>query len=71
MSADSDLPPRGAFAPTAVPGTTTIPLARAWNTWGRRPAEMMFLPLGVRLTPVAYAASTRQATDFPPGAGAR
>jgi len=71
MSADSDLPPRGAFAPTAVPGTTTVPLTRAWNTWGRRPAEMMFLPLGVRLTPVAYAASTRQSTDFPPGGGAR
>jgi len=67
----SDLPPRGPFAPATVAGTTTVPLARAWNTWGRRPAEMMFLPLGVRLTPLAYAASTRRATDFPPGAGAR
>jgi putative isomerase len=49
----------------------TIPLARAWNTWSPRPAEMVFLPLGVRLTPVAYAASTGTATLFPPGPGVR
>lgn len=47
---------------------TTIPLDRAWNTWsGERPAEMVFLPLGVRVTPLAYAASTRKATFFQPG----
>lgn len=45
----------------------TIPLARAWNTWSSRPAEMVFLPLGVRLTPVAYANSTGRATLFPAG----
>ena len=49
----------------------TIPLARAWNTWSSRPAEMVFLPLGVRLTPMAYAASTGRATLFPPGQGVR
>ena len=49
----------------------TIPLARAWNTWSSRPAEMVFLPLGVRLTPVAYAASTGRATLFPPGQAVR
>ena len=45
----------------------TIPLARAWNTWSSRPAEMVFLPLGVRITPVAYADSVRATTLFPPG----
>ena len=51
---------------------TTIPLARAWNTWdGERPAEMVFLPLGLRVTPMAYAASTRRATFFKPGEGLR
>ena len=51
---------------------TTIPLDRAWNTWdGTRPAEMVFLPLGLRVTPMAYAASTKKATMFPAGAGLR
>ncbi len=45
----------------------TIPMARAWNTWSARPAEMVFLPLGVRVTPAAYADSTRRATLFPAG----
>jgi putative isomerase len=49
----------------------TIPLARAWNTWSSRPAEMVFLPLGVRLTPIAFAASTSRATLFPPGEAVR
>ena len=51
---------------------TTISIERAWNTWdGERPAEMVFLPLGLRVTPMAYAASTKKATFFPPGAGLR
>jgi putative isomerase len=51
---------------------TTIPSGRAWNTWdGERPAEMVFLPLGLRVTPMAYAASTKRATFFPPGPGLR
>ena len=51
---------------------TTIPIERAWNTWdGERPAEMVFLPLGLRVTPMAYAASTKRATFFPPGPGLR
>jgi putative isomerase len=33
---------------------------RAWNSWSSRPAEMVFLPLGVRITPVLY--STRSNT---------
>ncbi len=47
---------------------TTIPLDRAWNTWSERPIEMVFLPLGVRLTPLAYSAHLGHATTFPPGA---
>jgi putative isomerase len=46
---------------------TTIPLARAWNSWSARPAEMVFLPLGVRITPVAYSDHLKRATLFPPG----
>ena len=49
--------------------SAAVPLARAWNTWSSRPAEMVFLPLGVRVTPLAYADSTRAATLFPPGEG--
>ncbi|VDC19939.1 MGH1-like glycoside hydrolase domain-containing protein [Pseudogemmobacter humi] len=39
-----------------------IGLSRAWNTWSTRPAEMVFLPLGARVTPVLYATSTRRAS---------
>jgi putative isomerase len=46
---------------------TTIPLARAWNTWSSRPAEMVFLPLGVRLAPLFYANSTGRASSFEAG----
>ena len=42
----------------------TIPADRAWNTWSDRPAEMVFLPLGVRISPVLYATSTRKATTI-------
>jgi putative isomerase len=49
----------------------TIPLVRAWNTWSSLPAEAVFLPLGVRLTPLAYAASSGRATLFPSGPGVR
>ncbi|MGZ2487312.1 putative isomerase [Rhizobium pisi] len=43
-----------------MPQHSTIPLMRAWNSWSSRPAEMVFLPLGVRITPVLY--STRSNT---------
>ncbi|BDA84396.1 hypothetical protein Sa4125_19380 [Aureimonas sp. SA4125] len=42
----------------------TIPAGDAWNTWSDRPAEMVFLPLGVRVTPVLYAASLGKATTL-------
>ena len=47
----------------------TVPASRAWSTWSNRPAEMVFLPLGIRLTPVGFAGSTGRATLFPPGEG--
>lgn len=43
-----------------MPKHSTIPLMRAWNSWSNRPAEMVFLPLGVRITPILY--STRSKT---------
>jgi putative isomerase len=50
---------------------TTIPLARAWNTWSSLPAEMVFLPLGVSLAPIGFAGSTGTATLYPSGPGTR
>ncbi|WP_413992940.1 MGH1-like glycoside hydrolase domain-containing protein [Labrys okinawensis] len=47
-----------------MPESMNIPFDRAWNTWSSRPAEMVFLPLGVRLTPLAFAASNAKATLF-------
>jgi putative isomerase len=47
---------------------STIPLNRAWNSWNSElPAEMCYLPLGLRITPCAYASSTNAFTDFPAG----
>ncbi len=54
-----------------MPRHATIPPERAWYTWSARPAEMVFLPLGVAMTPVAYAGSRNSATLFPPGDGLR
>lgn len=45
---------------------TTVAVASAWNTWSERPAEMVFLPLGVRITPVLYSSSLRKATAIKP-----
>ncbi|MBX3567430.1 MAG: glycoside hydrolase family 37 [Rhizobiaceae bacterium] len=44
-----------------------VPVARAWNTWSSRPAEMVFLPLGVRLTPVLFSSRAGTATTIRPG----
>ena len=45
---------------------TTAPLRRAWNTWSMRPAEMVFLPLGVRVTPVLYSTKVRATSEIAP-----
>ena len=50
---------------------TTIPAARAWNTWSSLPAEMVFLPLGVCLAPVGFAGSIGKATLYPSGPATR
>jgi len=50
---------------------TTIPAARAWNTWSSLPAEMVFLPLGICFAPVGFAGSTSTATLYPSGAATR
>jgi len=51
--------------------TPTILPERAWNTWSARPLEMVFLPLGVRVTPLAYSAHAGRATLFPSGPAVR
>lgn len=43
-----------------------IPVAEAWNSWSDRPAELVFLPLGVRIAPVLYSSALRQATPIRP-----
>src|SRR5215470_6586112 len=49
---------------------TDIPAPRAWNSWdSEHPAEMSYLPLGVRITPCAYASSANRFTRFPAGKG--
>jgi putative isomerase len=52
---------------------TTIQPAWAWNTWrSELPAQMTYLPLGLTVTPCAYAASRNAFTTFPAGdAGVR
>lgn len=45
---------------------TTVPLTRAWNSWSDRPGEMVFLPLGVRVTPVLYSSRTRKCARMEP-----
>lgn len=44
---------------------SNISLERAWYTWSERPLEMVFLPLGARITPLAYAGSIGKTTLFP------
>jgi putative isomerase len=41
-----------------------VPLKSAWNTWSERPGEMVFLPLGVRVTPVLFSTRARKATTI-------
>lgn len=45
---------------------TTLSLKRAWNTWSDRPAEMVFLPLGVRITPILYSTRSRTTSAIEP-----
>lgn len=45
---------------------TTVPLSRAWNSWSDRPAEMVFLPLGVRIMPILYSSRSRTTSEIAP-----
>src|SRR3954468_1577418 len=48
--------------------TPAVPLARAWNTWtADRFLEFSFKPMGVRITPVFYAASAGRSAILGPG----
>lgn len=52
--------------------TPNIPTHRAWNSWAAdRYLEMSHLPLGVKVTPVFYAASLGKTTLMGPGADIR
>ncbi|WP_119393104.1 amylo-alpha-1,6-glucosidase [Taklimakanibacter lacteus] len=52
--------------------TPNIPASRAWNSWAAdRYLEMSHLPLGVKVTPVFYAASTGKTTLMGPGSDIR
>lgn len=44
----------------------TIPPERAWNSWSDRPGEMVFLPLGLRVTPILYSSRLRQTARMEP-----
>jgi putative isomerase len=49
-----------------MPKHTTIAIDRAWNSWSDRPAEAVFLPLGVRITPVLYSTRSRSTSAIEP-----
>ncbi|MGE3876579.1 MAG: amylo-alpha-1,6-glucosidase [Parvibaculaceae bacterium] len=52
--------------------TPNIPARRAWNTWAAdRYLELSHLPLGVRITPVFYAASIGKTSLMGPGSDIR
>lgn len=52
--------------------TPNIPSHRAWNSWAAdRYLEMSHLPLGVKITPVFYAASLGKTTLMGPGSDIR
>jgi putative isomerase len=51
---------------TPMAGHVTIPLSRAWNSWSSRPAELTFLPLGLRITPVLYSTRARRTSLIEP-----
>lgn len=48
-----------------------VPVESAWNTWSERPGEMVFLPLGVRVTPVLFSSGAGKATTIRPPAEIR
>ena len=54
---------------TSVLETPSVAVARAWNTWSAdNYLEMIFKPLGVRVTPIVYSAAISTARTIGPGA---
>src|SRR5438128_12309994 len=52
--------------------TPDLPPKRAWNTWSAdRYLEMSCKPLGIKVTPVVYAASTGKTSVIGPGSNVR
>ncbi len=47
-------------------GHSTIPLSSAWNSWSTRPAELVYRPLGFKVTPVLYSSRLRQTSLIEP-----
>ncbi|TWF52402.1 MGH1-like glycoside hydrolase domain-containing protein [Neorhizobium alkalisoli] len=47
-------------------GHTTTPLSMAWNSWSLRPAELFYLPLGLKITPVLYSTRARATSLIEP-----
>ena len=47
-------------------GHMAIPLSRAWNSWSALPAEMVYLPLGLRITPMLYSSRARRTSLIEP-----
>ncbi|PWE54264.1 glycoside hydrolase family 37 [Metarhizobium album] len=47
-------------------GHSTIPLSSAWNSWSTRPAELVYRPLGFKVTPVLYSSRLRWASLIEP-----
>lgn len=44
----------------------TVAPERAWNSWSDRPGEMVFLPLGLRVTPILYSSRLRRCSRMEP-----
>ncbi|MFO1170820.1 MAG: trehalase family glycosidase [Hyphomicrobiaceae bacterium] len=54
---------------SSVLETPSVPVSRAWNTWSAdNYLEMIFKPLGLRVTPVIYSAALSTARTIGPGA---
>ena len=49
-------------------GHSTIPLSSAWNSWSTRPAELVYRPLGLKVTPVLYSSRLRRTSLIEPRA---
>lgn len=50
---------------TVIDRSAGVPIDRAWNSWSQdRPAEFVFLPLGVSVTPFASSSKAGPATLF-------